>query len=159
MPLSTTCDQCFVFLCAWKPPCFTDQMNVCWHRPSQKSSAFMYITFRMSSNGMRRVCHLLAGPRQWSHYTCKHQGCNTWSVPSSHISTSRRICSQIQRPAERRVYLGVEVSVSLPLWEIVTLHLCVWLNHSTQFALIIIITARTEGQDCGCIKQHTVLVR
>lgn len=31
-------------------------MNVSWHRPSQKSSAFMYITSRMSSDGTRRVC-------------------------------------------------------------------------------------------------------
>lgn len=77
-------------------------MNVCWHRPSQKSSAFMYITFRMSSNGTRRVCHLLAGPQRWSHHTHKHQGCNIRSVPCSHISMSSRICCQIQRPAERR---------------------------------------------------------
>lgn len=136
----------------WNSSCLTDQMNVCWHRPSQKSSAFMYITFRMSSNGTRRVCHLSASPRRWSHHTSKHQRCNTWSVPSSHISTSRRICRQIQCPAKTRGYLGAGVSVSLPLWGTFTLHLCVWLNHSTQFVLIIIITARTEGQERGCKK-------
>lgn len=126
-------------------------MNVCWHRPSQKSSAYMYITFRMSSNGTRRVCHLLAGPRRWSHHTCKHQRCNTWSVPSSHISISRRIWYQIQRPAKRRGFLGAG-SVCVPLWEAFTLHLCVWLNHSTQSVLIGIINTHAEGQERGCIK-------
>lgn len=32
-------------------------------------------------------------------------------------------------------------------------------NHRTQFVLIIIITARTQGQERGCNKQHPVLVR
>lgn len=145
--------------CKWHPSCLPDQMNVCWHRPSQKSSAFMYITFRMSSNGTRRVRHLSACPQRWSHHMCKHQGCNTRSVPSSHIS--RRICCQIQHPAERRGYLGAGVGASLPQRRggTFTLHLCVWLNHSTQFLLIIIITARTQGQERGCVKQHPVLVR
>lgn len=30
------------------------KMNVFWHRPSQKSSAFMYITYRMSSDGDKK---------------------------------------------------------------------------------------------------------
>lgn len=32
-------------------------MNVFWHRPNQKSSAFMYITFRMSSRGGGSAVH------------------------------------------------------------------------------------------------------
>lgn len=96
----------------------------------------------------RRVCHLSAGPRWCSHHMSKHQGCNTWSVPSSHISTSRGICRQIQRPAGRRGHLGARVSVPPPPWGVFTLHLCVWQNHSTQLVLIIIITARTGPWAC-----------
>lgn len=143
---------CWNLLLQAKSLCLTDQMNVCWHRPSQKSSAFMYITFRMSSNGTRRVCHLLAGPQWWSYHTCKHQGCNMIYAIFPHINVKKNLLSN---STSSRGMRSTGVSVSLPLWE----KLCVWRNHSTQFVVIIIIIAQTEGQERGCVRQHPVLVR
>lgn len=104
---SGTCD---VFQIKW----------MCAGTVQAKSSAFMYITFRMSSSRTkRRVCHLSAGPRRWSHHTSEHQGCNTWSVPSSHISTSRRICHQIQHSAKRE--RGGNLGAAVSVWNITPL--------------------------------------
>ena len=64
----------------------------------------------------------------------------------------------------RRGHLGAGVSVSLSLRgggepSHYTSVSDLKKNQRTQFVLIIIITARTQGQERGCNKQHPVLVR
>lgn len=137
------------------PPSLADQMNVCWHRPSQKkkSSAFMYITFRMSSSGTRRVCHVSSHVKT---SRVQHMICAIFP----HINVKKILLSNSTSSWEKSISCCQGRRVSLPPSETFTWYLCVGLNHSTQFLLvIIIITACTEGQERCYMRRHQVLVQ
>lgn len=100
-----------------------DQMNVFWHRPSRKSSAFMYITFRMSSNGTKEgLPSFSQSAAMVSSQVSTSRVQHTIRAIFPHIKVKKTLLSKREKDI---LVAGEGKGGSVCL----TLCLCVWLNH------------------------------
>lgn len=163
----TACYFHIHFLC--RLPCPTQlcgvlqiKMNVSWHRPSQQSSAFMYITSRMSSDGDKKGASSLSPSTTITTVSSSESNIEGATHDLCHLPTYQRdlLLSKF-KALSRRNWKDPRAGVSASGNVRITTSLCFLSFHRTQFIISLLheqevgIASAYSDTQCWYVRRPT----